>query len=123
MGKASRARSARQAVNELKKEQELALQAQKKKQRNLNIITAAICVVLACAFIGSLIFLNVGKNNGYFLRKEDAIKTENFSINGATFTYFLNYTFQEFINNNQENLETYGLDVSGSSQRSLYRLH
>ncbi len=114
MGKASRARLARQAVNELKKEQELALQAQKKKKRFYNLITAVVAVILAGAFLGSIIFLNVGENNGYFLRKKDAMKTENFAISGATFTYFLNYTFQEFINNNQNNLESYGLDVSVS---------
>lgn len=114
MGKASRARSARQAVNELKKEQELALQAQKKKKRFYNLITAVVAVILSGAFLGSIIFLNVGENNGYFLRKKDAMKTDNFSVNGATFTYFFNYTFQEFINKNSNSLASHGLDVSVS---------
>ncbi len=114
MGKASRARSARQAVMEIKREQEAKLQAQKKKKRIATIITSAVCVVLAAVFIASVTFINLGNKNGYFLRKKDALTSANLSMNGATFAYFFNYQYQDFINNNSQYLESYGLDVSES---------
>ncbi len=111
MGKASRARSARQAVAEIKREQEMNLRLQKKKKRMVNIIVAAVCVVLCVVFAGSLFFINSAQNSGYFLRRKVAMKSDNLEVNGATFAYFFNYQYQDFVNTYAQNLASYGLNV------------
>ena len=111
MGKASRSRAARQVANEIKREMELKVKAQKKKKTIAGIITVAACFVVAAAITAGLLLHNSRVNSGYYLRQEkEAVKTENLSISAATFTYFLNYQYQSFLNNNADSLASYGID-------------
>ena len=114
MGKASRVRNAKAAVAELKKEQLLKQQQQASRKKKVNIITAVVSVLLAIVFIGSILTINYVQNSGYLLRKQTALKSDNYSINAATFTYFFNYEYQNFINQNSNYLSYYGLDVETS---------
>ncbi len=111
MGKASRSRRARQAIAEIKREEELRVAALKKKKNIINIITAAVCVVLCAVFIATVAILSTAKTNGTFLRRETAIQSDNIKFNGATFTYFLNYQYTDFVNQYSSNLASYGLDT------------
>ncbi len=110
MGKASRARSARQAVEEIKRQEHERLHKQKKKKTIINIVIAAVSVLLCAIFIGSIIFINAAKTNGNFLRNKVAMKSDNLEISGTTFTYFLNYQYTDFVNNYSDYLSSYGLD-------------
>lgn len=120
MGKASRARSARQAVAEMKKEQEQKALALKKKKTTINIIVGAVSLLLAAVFIGTVIFLSAAKSNGSLLRAKTAIKSDNLKIDGTTFAYFLNYQYSDFVTNNSNNLSSYGLDISVSIRDQEY---
>ncbi|MBQ8338016.1 MAG: peptidylprolyl isomerase [Oscillospiraceae bacterium] len=111
MGKASRVRNAKAAVAELKKEQLLKQEQEARRKKKVNIITAVVSVLLAIVFIGSILTINFIQNSGYLLRRQTALKSDNFSINAATFTYFFNYEYQNFINQNSNYLSYYGLDV------------
>lgn len=112
MGKASRSRLARQAVAEIKKEQEQAARAKKRKQTVINSIIAAFSVLLCAVFVfGVVVFANATKN-GTFLRRKVAMSTDNLEISGATYAYFFNYQYGEFINANQNNLSYMGLDYT-----------
>ncbi len=111
MGKASRVRNAKAAVAEIKKEQLLKQQQEARRKKKVNIITAVVSVLLAIVFIGSILTINFIQNSGYLLRKQTALKSDNFSMSAATFTYFFNYEYQNFINNNANYLSYYGLDV------------
>lgn len=110
MGKASRARSARQAVEEIKKQEQEKLSQQKKKKTITNIVIAVVSVLLCAVFIGSIIFINAAKTSGRTLRNKVAMKSDNLEISGTTFTYFLNYQYTDFINNYKDYLSSYGLD-------------
>ncbi len=111
MGKASRIRNAKAAVAEIKKEQLLRQQQQAARKKKVNIITAVVSVLLAVVFIGSIITINYIENSGYLLRRKQAFESDNYSISAATFTYFFNYEYQNFVNNNSDYLSYYGLDV------------
>ncbi len=111
MGKASRIRNAKAAVAEIKKEQLLKQEQERRRKKKVNIITAVVSVLLAIVFIGSILTINYIQNSGYLLRKKAALTSDNYSISAATFTYFFNYEYQNFINNNSSYLTYYGLDV------------
>lgn len=120
MGKASRARSARQAVAEIKREQEKAALAAKKKKTITNTIIAAVSVLLCAIFVfGVVVFANATKN-GTFLRQKVAMKSDNIEISGTTFTYFLNFQYGEFISQNQNNLSYMGLDYTSDLREQEY---
>lgn len=112
MGKSSRVKTAKQAISEMKKEQEARLLAEKKKKTKITIITSVICTVLVAAFIVIVAIIAVGRANGSYLRSKTVMSTENFSISGTTFNYFLNYEYQNFVNTEANNLAGYGLDVT-----------
>ncbi len=111
MGKASRLRNAKAAAAELKKEQLLKEEQEKRRKKKINIITAAVSVLLVIVFIGSIITINFIQSSGYLLRKKTVLKSDNYEISAATFTYFFNYEYQSFINSNSNYLTYYGLDV------------
>ncbi len=112
MGKSSRVKSARQELLEIKKQEEARLAAEKKSKMITTLIITGVCVVVAAAFITILAVGAARKANGTVLRNQIALSTENFEVNGATFNYFVNYEYQNFINKYASNLESYGLDVS-----------
>ena len=112
MGKSSRVKSAKQAISEMKKEQEARLLAEKKKKTKITIITSVICTVLVAAFIATVAVISINRQSGNYLRNKTVLSTENFSISGTTFNYFLNYEYQNFVNTYADNLESYGLDVT-----------
>lgn len=120
MGKASRARSARQAVAAIKKEQELAALAAKKKKTITNTIIAAVSVLMCAIFVFGVVFFASANKNGTFLRQRVAMKSDNLEISGATFAYFLNYQYGEFINKNQNNLQYMGLDYTSDLRQQEY---
>ena len=111
MGKASRIRNAKAAVAEIKKEQLIKKQQEAARKKKVNIITAVVSVLLAVVFIGSILTINFIQNSGYLLRQKEALKSNNHSISAATFTYFFNYEYQNFVNQNSNYLSYYGLDV------------
>ena len=112
MGKSSRVKTAKQAISEMKKEQEARLLAEKKKKTKITIITSVICTVLVAAFITTIAVISINRQNGNFLRKQTVMSTDNFSISGTTFNYFLNYEYHNFVNTYADQLESYGLDVT-----------
>ena len=111
MGKASRIRNAKAAVAEIKKEQLARQQKEAARKKKVNIITAVVSVLLAIVFVGSILTINYVQNSGYLLRQKEALKSNNHSISAATFTYFFNYEYQNFVNQNSNYLSYYGLDV------------
>ncbi|MBQ5816432.1 MAG: hypothetical protein IIW33_03105, partial [Oscillospiraceae bacterium] len=114
MGKASRIRNAKAAVAEIKKEQLARQQKEAARKKKVNIITAVVSVFLAIIFVGSILTINYVQNSGYLLRQKNALKSNNHSISAATFTYFFNYEYQNFVNQNSNYLSYYGLDVETS---------
>lgn len=114
MGKASRIKNAKLAVAELKREQQEKEAAAKKRQKKINILTAVLSSVAAVIFIASIVIINFIESSGYLLRRQTVLKSNNLSVSAATFTYFFNYEYQNFINNNSQNLTYYGLDVNTS---------
>ena len=112
MGKASRVRNAKAEMKEMKKAREAEMLRLKKKKTLATIITAAVSVLLVAIFATTIIVINYRQTSGDALRSKTAFSSKNFSINAATFAYFLNYQYTNFANNYSDNLTNYGLDVS-----------
>lgn len=112
MGKSSRVKSAKETVAQMKKEKAAQALAAQKRKTKITIITSVVCVVLVAAFITTVALISSYKKSGNLLRNQTILSTENFSVSGTTFKYFLNYEYQNFVNDNANYLESYGLDVT-----------
>ena len=112
MGKASRVRNAKAEMKEMKKAKEAEALRLKKKKTLATVITAAVSVLLVAIFATTIIVINYRQTSGATLRSKTAYSSKNFSINAATFAYFLNYQYTNFANNYSDSLTSYGLDVS-----------
>lgn len=120
MGKASRTRSARQAVAEIKREQEKAALAAKKKKTLYSSIIAAVSLLLCAVFVFGVVFFANANKNGTFLRQKVAMKSDNYEVSGTTFSYFFNFQYGEFINQNADNLTYMGLDYTSDLKQQEY---
>jgi len=67
---------------------------EKKKEIKKGILTG-ICVVLAVAAMGVIVYKNV-VDSGYLLRREIAAESENFEVNGNMMKYYLSNTYQQY---------------------------
>lgn len=68
--------------------------AKRKEKRNSIIIT--ICVILAAVLIVGLTVFNRLTDSGFFLRKEIAAESENYTVDGAMMTYFFQSNYQSY---------------------------
>ena len=66
----------------------------RKEKRNAILITIAVVVVAAC-IIGLVVYNNLA-DSGYFLRREVAAQSENFTVNGSMMTYFFFSNYNQY---------------------------
>ena len=66
----------------------------RKEKRNAILITIAVVVVAACV-IGLVVYNNLA-DSGYFLRREVAAQSENFTVNGSVMTYFFFSNYSQY---------------------------
>ena len=66
----------------------------RKEKRNAILITIAVVVVAACV-IGLVVYNNLA-DSGYFLRREVAAQSENFTVNGSMMTYFFFSNYNQY---------------------------
>lgn len=68
--------------------------AKRTEKRNKIIIT--VCVILAAVLIIGLTVFNRLTDTGFFLRKEVAAESENYTVDGAMMTYFFQSNYQSY---------------------------
>ncbi|MBQ2236825.1 MAG: peptidylprolyl isomerase [Clostridia bacterium] len=115
MGKTSRKKQIKEAKENERQER---LAAQKKAEQRLNRMAAVIsaCAVAVLIVITSLYLgINALLDNGYFLRKNVSVSSDNYEINNAMVSYFFYEEYRDFINKNYESLG----DMKLSSEKSL----
>ena len=66
----------------------------RKEKRNAILITIAVVVVAACV-IGLVVYNNMA-DSGYFLRRNVAVQSENFTVNGSMMTYFFYTNYSQY---------------------------
>jgi len=66
----------------------------RKEKRNAILITIAVVIVAACV-IGLVVYNNLA-DSGYFLRREVAAQSENFTVNGSMMTYFFFTNYNQY---------------------------
>ncbi|MBQ8642297.1 MAG: peptidylprolyl isomerase [Clostridia bacterium] len=66
----------------------------RKEKRNAILITIAVVVVAAC-IIGLVVYNNLA-DSGYFLRREVAAQSENFTVNGSMMTYYFYSNYNQY---------------------------
>ncbi len=66
----------------------------RKEKRNAILITVAVVLVAACV-IGLVVYNNLA-DSGYFLRKQVAAQSENYSVNGSMMTYFFYSNYNQY---------------------------
>lgn len=66
----------------------------RKEKRNAILITIAVAVV-AVLVIGLVVYNNLA-DRGYFLRREVAAQSENFTVNGSMMNYFFYYNYSQY---------------------------
>lgn len=65
-----------------------------KEKRNAILITIAV-VVVAALVIGLVVYNNLS-DRGYFLRREVAASSENYTVNGSMMNYFFYYNYSQY---------------------------
>ncbi|MBE6615509.1 MAG: hypothetical protein E7631_09425 [Ruminococcaceae bacterium] len=66
----------------------------RKEKRNAILITIAVVVVAACV-IGLVVYNNLA-DSGYFLRRDVAAQSENFTVNGSMMTYYFFSNYNQY---------------------------
>ncbi len=120
MGKGARTKAANAEINKEKKvkaQQEAAV-----KKRNSLIVrscTAVVAIILVCAIVFSG-WNMISMNNGSKMRNVVAAETENLSIDGAMFSYFINYNYLNYVNQYGDYMSLLGLNPSVSLKSQAY---
>ncbi len=110
MSKGMRNREANAEKQRLKLEKEK-FEAKKRKVRKVTaIITFAVIAAFVLLMIGGAIVNSVRLNTGVYLRSEIAAASDNFEVDGAQMNYFLNDTYNTFLNYYGSYVTYYGLD-------------
>ena len=117
MGKEKRsAADAEARSNYLAAKKQAELEQEKKEKQQTIII--AVCIALVAILMISVITYNKVSDSGYFLRREVAAESENYTVDGAMMTYFFYTNYQQY-----SSLASYlGVDTSKSlkSQASAF---
>lgn len=66
----------------------------RKEKRNAILITIAV-VLVAAVVIGLVVYSNLS-DRGYFLRREVAAQSENYTVNGSMMTYFFYSNYSQY---------------------------
>ncbi len=106
-GDRNRQRSEEKKLKQLEREKALA------RRRRNNAIIAVIAVIIALAGVGTLVGINLYKNSGSAQRAQVAVESENFKVDGAMMSYFINSSYASYVNYYGDYLQYYStLDVS-----------
>ncbi len=118
MGKNARLREERKMNKEEREAQKRA--AEKKAKRNRIIRNCVLSAVSALAVVGIClgIFFGAIVNQGWYLRRVTAMKTENFTVTGEMMAYFVYNTFENYHNNYGNEL---GIDATKSLKKQYFR--
>lgn len=112
MGKGKRVRALRAET----KEQTKALNAAKaKKQRIQTISIVAVTLVVILVLVGSVVMQSIHNSrwrNGSIQRESIVMETENYSVDAAMMSYYFYNTYNTFLNNYSDYIESLGLDTS-----------
>ncbi len=100
-------RSAADGSNLFDAKQQAALEKQKEKRNGILIGVAVVLAVILMA--GVLVYKNV-VDSGYLLRREVAMESENFTVDGAMMAYFFRTNYQQYASY----AEAFGIDTSVS---------
>ena len=66
----------------------------RKEKRNAILITIAVVVVALCV-IGLVVYNNLA-DSGYFLRRDVAAQSENYTVNGSMMTYYFYSNYSQY---------------------------
>ena len=120
MGKGARTKAANAEINKEKKAK--AQQTAAVKKRNSLIIRACTTVV-ALVLVFAIVFSAwnmISLNNGSKMRGVVAAETENLSVDGAMYSYFINYNYLNYLNTYGEYLSVLGLNPAYSLKDQMY---
>jgi len=120
MGKGTRTRISREAYLIEQESKKKAEALKKKKIRKASIIVTSCILVLTLIAAGSRYAVKYATDDGYFMRKTVAVKSDSYTVDNAMMSYFINSTYQSFIKNNSSNLTSYGLDTTKSLKDQSY---
>lgn len=120
MGKGARTKAANAEINKEKKVK--AQQTAAVKKRN-SLIVRACTTVVALILVFAIVFSAwnmISLNNGSKMRNVVAAETENLSIDGAMYSYFINYNYLNYLNTYGDYLSLLGLNTNLSLKDQMY---
>lgn len=120
MGKGARTREANAPKLREKKEKQ---QKEAARRRRKSWIIRGCTAVVALILVGALVFTGVQKislDNGTKMRQTVVAESENYSIDGAMFSYFIHYYYQNYLNSYGSYLSLIGLDTNKSLKDQVY---
>ncbi len=118
MGKNARLREQRKLNKEEREAQKRAAEKKAKRNRVIRTCVISAIAVVAAVGIGLGVFFGVIVNQGWYLRRVSAMKTENFTVNGEMMAYFIYNTFENYQSQYGSQL---GLDTTKSLKEQYFR--
>ncbi len=122
MGKSNSKKQRKEEALLIKQQRELEQREAEKRLNRIGAIVTSVAVLVIVLVVGAYFSINALLDNGYFLRKNTAITSENYEIDNAQFSYFLYEEYRDFVNENYEKLSEMGLkaDKSLKKQKSHF---
>lgn len=120
MGKGARTREANAPKLREKREKQ---QQEAARRRRKSWIVRGCTAVVALILVGALVITGVQKvslDNGTKMRQTIVAESENYSIDGAMFSYFVHYYYQNYLNTYGSYLSLIGLDTNKSLKSQVY---
>ncbi len=111
MGKGKRVRALRA---ETKEQMKVENAAKAKKQRFQTIAIIAVTVLVLIALVGSVVVQTIHSSrwkSGSIQRNSIVMETENYSVDAAMMSYYFYNTYNNFLNNYSDYIESLGLDT------------
>jgi len=118
MGKNARLREERKLNKEEREAQKAAKAKKAKRMRILRTCIISVISLVAVVGIALGVFFGAIVNEGWYLRKVTAMKTENFAVTGEMMSYFIYNTFESYYSQYGDEL---GIDTTKSLKEQYFR--
>lgn len=114
MGKGQRSRLARADEMAAKK---VAAKKKARQEKIVKITSIITAIVLIVGLAGMIVYTSINdanRKNGTYLKKDIAVESASYQFNNAQLMYFFQNYYANFMQNNEQYLQYYGLDTEKS---------